>query len=78
MKISELKEFLENILLNNGDMEVLIPTSHSTLVRASRIGTITTIPTDENKNLLPGNEWRVPTSSKDKPEATREHHFIVY
>ena len=74
MTVGELKDFLREI---PDEMEVLTGTNHGTLVRAMRIGTVTVIATRQNKNLLPGNEWRVPLNSFDEKQIERERHFVV-
>ncbi len=89
MTLPELIELLEAVLLTNDptcDVEILTITTIGTLVRPTQIGTVNVIPVipgseaDKrlpSRRLLPGGEWRIPTSSQDEPEVKRERHFII-
>lgn len=74
MKVAELIEILKT---HQQNAEVLTGTSIGTLVRIQRVGTVQCIPVRKNRNLLPGNEWRVRLSPMDEPEAKTETHLYI-
>ena len=74
MTVGELKKQLEDF---PDDMLVLKGTGAGTLVPILRVGTVGVIPTRQNKNLIPGVEWRVPNGTYDEPNAERQRHLVI-